>query len=245
MGPLRADVLRHVLVRRSIEVEILDGTLRPGDRIPSERDLADRFRVSRVTVRRALGELAEKGLIDSQHGRGTFVAAPPLGEAPNTLTSFTALGASRGLVPTAIVLSKRIEAATLADSDDFRIAPGADVFVLKRLRLLDGQPVSVDLSRVPLARAVGIDSVDFTRGSLYAALDARGSGPERADYSLAAIAASEVESEFLGVDLGAPLLLTLTTAYDASDRVVEKGRMVYRGDRYQFHASLHRRATPG
>jgi GntR family transcriptional regulator len=229
-----------MLVRRAIEAEIADGTLQPGDRIPSERDLAVRFGVSRVTVRRALGELAEKGLIDSQQGRGTFVAARPLGEAPNTLMSFTAMGESRGLVPSAIVLSQRIEPATLADSDDFRIAPGADVFVLERVRMLDDQPVSVDRTRVPLSRVPGLDTVDFTRASLYAELDKRGAAPVRADYAVAAIAANETEAELLRVEVGSPLLLALTTAYDAADRVVEKGRMAYRGDRYQFRASLTR-----
>lgn len=230
----------HRRLARTIADEINGGSLRPGDRLPSERTLCDRFAVSRATVRRALSELAADGLIAAHPGRGSFVAGGPLGEAPNALMSFTELGAARGLEASARVLVAQVEPADLDEAESFGVAPGADVFVLERLRLLDGVPVSVDRSRVPLARAPALADADFTSASLYATLEAAGAGPVRADYALQAVAADPRRAELLGVTPGFPLLRTTTTGYDAAGVLVELGEMVYRGDRYRFRATLVR-----
>jgi DNA-binding GntR family transcriptional regulator len=232
----------HRRVFRAIADEIAAGTLAPGERLPSERELCTLLSVSRATVRRALAELAEEGLVEAHAGRGTFVAtAGPIGEAPNALQSFSELGAARGLVASAVVLLARVRPADLDEAEQFGIAPGSELFELERLRLLDGLPVSIDRSRVPLRRAPELPALDFREASLYEALDAAGAGPVRADYVVHAIAADPERAEHLAVDPGSPLLQTATTSYDESGRVVELGEMTYRGDRYRFRATLRRR----
>ena len=230
-------------VTRALRDEIAQGSLAPGDRLPSERELGRTLGYSRQTVRRALAELVAAGRVTVRRGQGTYVAAPPVSEPPGALTSFSAMGRARGLTPGASVLNAATEPATIEDSELFGIAPGAPVLVLERLRTLDGLPVSVDLSRVPLARAPGLADVDFTVASLYAELDAAGHGPVRADYTVHAVAADARLARLLGVRAGSPVLLTDTTSRDAGGAVVERGRMAYRGDRYRFQATLSRPAA--
>ncbi len=238
---LAADELRHQQVARAIADQISAGALRPGDRLPGERALQERFGVSRATVRRALSDLSAQGLVQAQPGRGSFVAADPLGEPPEVLTSFTAMGADRGLRASATVLVADVVPTTLDEAEAFGIAPGSELFVLERLRLLDGHAVSIDRSRVPLARAPRLPAVDFTTASLYATLDEAGAGPRRAEYAMHAVGADPRQAALLGVAPGFPLLRTTTRSHDAADRLVELGEMHYRGDRYRFRTTLTRR----
>jgi DNA-binding GntR family transcriptional regulator len=231
----------YLRVYRIVADQIASGTLGPGDRLPAERALCEQLGVSRATVRRALVELVEDGLVESSVGRGSFVSSGPLVEPPNALLSLTELGSRRGLVATARVLATEIHPATLEESEVFGIAPGADLFHLERLRMLDDVPVAVDASRVPLARAPHLVDVDFTTASLYATLTDAGAPPARAGYTVEALPATGPEAALLSIEVGAPVLVTLTTAYDPADRVVELCRTVYRGDRYRFRATLARR----
>ena len=139
--------LRSAGLAREIEAEIESGRLQAGRQLPPERELGERFGVSRVTVRSALADLERRGLVDRHPGRGTFVATRRLGESAGSLTSFTELGAQRGLVASAVVLDARTVSASVEDSEAFSMAPGADIYELTRVRLLDGLPISIDRSR--------------------------------------------------------------------------------------------------
>ncbi|MFN8222973.1 MAG: GntR family transcriptional regulator [Gaiellales bacterium] len=240
-GPRRL----HDSVREAIEAQIRSGALPPGSRLQSERDLAERFGVSRVTVRRALDALAREGFVRAAPGSGRYVEAAALTEPPNALLSFTELGAQRGLLATSRVLGARVRPATLEEADAARIAPGANLFELRRLRMLDGVAVALDHTRVPLAVAPDLPTIDFETTSLYAALAAAGASVVSADYSTEACAATAPQARRLGVDPGDPLLLARTTSFDAAGRVVELGETFYRGDRYRFHATLVREQRPG
>ena len=125
------------------------------------------------------------------------------------------------------------------------MAPGADVFELDRLRMLNGVAVALDTTRVPLSCAPELPTIDFRTASLYAVLDTAGTALVRADYTTEAVAADAEQARNLGVTPGSPLLLARTTSYDASDRMVELGETVYRSDRYRFRASLVRKPQPG
>jgi GntR family transcriptional regulator len=240
MALLAAPSALYLQVVAAISADVRGGALRHGDRLPGERELAERFDVSRVTIRRALAELASAGLIESKPGRGNFVTNRVLGESANSLMSFSQMGAERGLTATARVLDVRIRGASLDEADLLLIAPGAPVFELRRVRMLDALPVSIDHSRLPAERVPGIDGVDFSTASLYSTMEGLGCGPKRADYTVRAVAADEGSAAHLDVAIGAPLLTTSTRSFDADGRIVELGEMIYRGDRYQFRASLIR-----
>jgi GntR family transcriptional regulator len=227
-------------VYREISNEIERGVLQPGDRLPSERWLGDELGVSRATVRRAIEELAANGLVEGR-GRASFVSGDALAEPPNTLMSLTELGRSRGLQPSARVLSAAVRAATIDEAEALAIAPGGDLFELERVRMLDGVPISIDRNRVPLRLAPELPDVDFTDASLYEALARTGHAPRRANYELEARGATAPEAELLGLAPGAPVLFATTVAIGEDGRVVDLGRTVYRADRYRFQATLLRR----
>lgn len=220
---------------------IAEGRLRPGDRLPAERALCAELGVSRATVRRALAELVEDGLVEASASRGSFVAGGRLTEPPNALLSFTELGAKRGLVATARVISAEVQPATLDEADAFGVAPGSDVLHLRRLRLLDGLPVAVDATRVPLARVPGLAAADFSTASLYDALEQEGAGPVRADYTVEATGADAAHAALLDLEPDTPVLVATTCAYARDDRLIELSTTTYRGDRYRFRATLARR----
>jgi GntR family transcriptional regulator len=227
-------------VYRQIAREIESGTLQPGDRLPSERWFCDELGVSRATVRRALEELVADGMVESR-GRGSFVTGDALVEPPNTLMSLSELGRSRGLDASADVLGADVRAATIDEADAFGIAPGAELFELRRLRMLDGLPISIDHNRVPLRLLPDALELDFAGASLYEALERAGHAPGRADYELEAREADAPEAELLGLAPGAPVLFATTVAIGEDGRVVDLGRTVYRADRYRFQATLMRR----
>jgi GntR family transcriptional regulator len=228
-------------VYRQIAQEIENGTLQPGARLPSERWFCDELGVSRATVRRAIEELVADGLVEGR-GRGSFVTGEALVEPPNTLMSLSELGRSRGLDATAKVLACLIRPATIDEADAFGIAPGAELFELQRLRMLDGLPISLDNNRVPLRFVPSATELDFTSASLYEAIERDGNRLVRADYELEARAADETEAELLGLTPGAPVLFATTVAIGEDGRILDLGLTVYRADRYRFQATLMRRA---
>jgi GntR family transcriptional regulator len=228
-------------VYRQIAQEIESGTLQPGARLPSERWFCDELGVSRATVRRAIEELVANGLVEGR-GRGSFVTGEALVEPPNTLMSLSELGSSRGLEATSRVLGSRIRPATIDEAEAFGIAPGAELFELQRLRMLDGLPISLDNNRVPLRFAPSAPELDFTRASLYAAIERDGNRLVRADYELEARAAADTEAQLLGLAAGAPVLFATTVAIGDDGRILDLGRTIYRADRYRFQATLMRRA---
>ena len=228
-------------VYRQIAQEIEAGALQPGARLPSERWFCDALGVSRATVRRAIEELIGDGLVEMR-GRGSFVTSDALVEPPNTLMSLSELGRSRGLEASARVLGSEIRAATIDEAEAFGIAPGAEVFELRRLRMLDGLPIALDTNRVPLRVLPSAGAIDFTTASLYDAIEHEGGRLARADYELEARAAGETEAELLGLAPGAPVLFATTVAFGEDGRILDLGQTIYRADRYRFQATLMRRA---
>jgi DNA-binding GntR family transcriptional regulator len=228
----------YAWVHDTLAAGIASGALARGSQLPPERVLCRELGVSRVTVRRAIASLARHGLVTAVQGRGTFVSAPRVAEPPNALLSFTDLAASRGLAAGAQPLSAVTRPASMDEAEEFRVAPGSELFVLERLRLLDDLPVALDSSRVPLACAPTLPGVDWTAASLYRELARAGHEPVRADYAVEAQAADTRAAAALDLSPGAPVLVAETRSYTAADRLVEVGRMVYRGDRYRFRSTL-------
>lgn len=234
-----AQPLYHRVHQRLTE-EIEQGALKPGDRLPSERSLCDELGVSRATVRRAVEELVADGLIEVR-GRGSFVTGGALAEPPNTLLSLTELGESRGLEASALVLDRGVRPATIDEGEVFGIAPGAELFELERVRMLDGMPIALDHNRVPLRLAPALEETDFAGASLYDTLERAGHPLVRADYEAEARLVEGRAAELLGLEPGSPVLFTTTVAFGEDGRVLDVGRTIYRADRYRFQATLTRR----
>jgi GntR family transcriptional regulator len=231
--------LRYQRVQDALAEEISRGRRAPGSRLPPERALAEHFRVSRVTLRRALEELEAGGVV-SRDRAGWIVAGPRLGEPPNALMSFSEMAASRGLTAAARVLESRARQATIDEAEQLSLAPGAPLFELRRLRLMDDVPILVDHSVIPLSYAPELAHVDFEAASLYEELERHGLHPARARFAVEAVAADERHAALLDLQRGEPLLRCHQVTEDDTGRPIELCQMVYRGDRYRFRATLVR-----
>jgi DNA-binding GntR family transcriptional regulator len=212
---------------------IAAGRLTPGDQMPTEKDLAAWFGVSRMTLRHALGQLARRGLVTRAVGRhgGTFVAAPKLEQDLTTLAGFSEQLRRRGMVAGARVLSAAERPAGPAAAAALGIGEHDRVYEVRRIRLADGRPVALEHSLFPAAAFPGLLDGPLD-GSLYELLEVRyGQRPHRAKESLEPVTAGARDAEALEVREGAPLMLVERTAYAVTGQPLEFARDLFRGDR--------------
>jgi len=221
--------------------DIEGGRWRPGDRLPTEDELSARFRVSKITVRQALRELAQLGHIRRQQGRGTFVQRPPIEEGPRELTSFTGEMAGHGLSASSRVLEHAVISATDDVASPLDIVVGAPVFRLRRLRFADGEPMGVQTAFVPMSLVPGIDLLSFAGASLYEVLATRYSlFPASARETHQAVQVSEDIAALLRVPAGSPALAAERLTSLADGRPLEYVQSIMRGDRYRIVLDLAR-----
>lgn len=234
---------RYVSVAHVLAGQIMSGQLT--DRLEPERSLSERFGVSRVTIRRALGLLAEEGLLTPAWGSGWFVADRPLSEPPNTLVNFTELAERRGLKATSRLIRQQERSADMDEAARLQIVPGEKIFVLERVRLLDGVPTLLQLSHLPLSRLPGLAGRDLSESSLYRTLEHFcGVVPVRADFAVEARSSTEEIAGLLEIEPGSPLLWTTQTSYGRDGQIVEWGWGAYPHDRYRFRATLTSTRSP-
>jgi GntR family transcriptional regulator len=223
---------------RHIEADILTGRLAANERLASERELAARLGVARNTLRRALGALAARGLIEARGRNGWVVLARPMTEQ-ETPQGLTAWGARQGLVVTSRVVVSRGAAADPAAAARLRIATGTRIHELERVRLVDGVPLSLDRSTLHPRVIDVVAGVDFSTHSLYQVLRERGGViPTRADVVLRSVTATPYVASLLGIGRGEPLLELEETVFDQYGEPFEASRLLNRGDRYAFATTL-------
>ena len=221
----------------TLEAEIRSGKLGADERLLSERALAQRLQVSRITIRRALALLAEKDLVRSSDRSGWF--AGPVSEGSDALISFSEMGRQRGLAVTSRVLRCVSREATLADAEQLGVAPGSQVCHLARVRCFDGLPIASTEAVVPEYLAPGLHEHDFSSLSLYDVLRTEYRVlPSRGDFAIRAAACEPTEAGHLEIKPGDPVLLFTQTGYDQLGRAFELARTTYRADRYLFRGTL-------
>ncbi|MDH6182151.1 GntR family transcriptional regulator [Microbacteriaceae bacterium SG_E_30_P1] len=241
---IRADYPEPLWVQAAelITKEITSGALKPGSRLPPERELCIQLDISRVTLRKALNKLVEDGLLEASHGRGWYVATTAMSkEWPNSLESFSETARRMGLSATSRVLTSTTYPATIDEAEEFLIAPGTRMFSLDRVRLLDGVPTAIDYATIPLHLVPGFESIDFTTTSLYEQLQLAGITPVRADSTIEAREADEYAAKHLDIGVGKPLLVMHQRVVDATDKPVFASKIQYSGERYRLRTFFARR----
>ncbi len=230
---------------KAIMKEIAAGKLVSGSRLPAERDLLTRLSISRVTLRRALQSLVTDGVLVSSHGRGWYIATEAHQEFPQTLESFSETAARLGLAPSSEVLRAEEAPANLDEAEELGIAPGASVFHLDRVRMLDGVPVAVDQSFFPSIRGFDMSVIDFKTASLFRLLSGAGFDLARAESTIEAQAADKVLARHLGIEQGMPILAMRQLVEDGNGRPVMASTIRYAGDRYRLRTSFSRTGKAG
>ena len=223
----------HAQIEDWLAGAIASGQLAAGDRLPTEHDLAAWLGVSRMTLRHALGELAQRGLVSRAVGRsgGTFVAEPKLDQDLTTLAGFSEQLRRHGLVAGARVLSAAEHPASPAAARALGLAAKEPVYDVRRIRLAAGRPIVLEHSLFPAARFAGMLDCPLD-GSLYELLEQKyGQRPHRAREVLEPVSANQQEAVLLQVAAGAALMLVERTAYDQDGVALEFARDLFRGDR--------------
>ncbi len=219
---------------------ILAGEWRPGDTLPTESDFLERHQVSRVVVRQALDALVQEGLIYRQRGRGTFVAHPTVDQGLVRIVSFTEDMRQRGFKPETEVLGAGLVGATPDIAVHLGVTPGTELVRIERLRLADGEPMSIESSHLVHSFCPDILSqhdfgVEPLREVLERDYDLRlGSARQ----SIRAIAAEPARADVLCIEPGAPLLLIERVSFTQQSVPVEFLRVCHRGDRYVLYNEL-------
>lgn len=230
----------YIQMKELLQSQIQSGARAVGERLPSERELAARYEVSRMTARQALQALVAEGLAHSRVGKGTFVTAPKINQELRVLTSFSEDMSQRGVTPSSRVLVAEVRPADQDVARHLHITPGVRIAVLKRVRLADGQPLALETTHIPYHKCPGLlDRYDFSQCSLYEVLR-RDYGWELAwaDQVIGTRLPEDDECAALELDKGTPVLHFTRVTFDESDQPLEYVRSVYRGDRYQLRAAL-------
>ena len=228
-------------VKTSILRRIETGHWRPGDRLPSEDELAEGFKVSKITVRQALRELAQIGHIRREQGRGTFVRTPRLVAGTRALTSFSEEMRRQGVQASSAVLEQGIVPASADVASTLGIPEDEPVFRLRRLRLADGDPMGVQTAYIPARLVPRIEDIEFSRSSLYDVLSGHYDlVPASAHETHYAFAVAVDDAALLHLDEGAPVMGTELVARLGDGRALEYVRSVMRADRYKIVLDLVR-----
>ena len=226
----------YLQLQRVIQDAVRAGKLKADEALPSERDLARQLGISRVTVRKAIAGLVEKGILVQRWGSGTFIApAMHVEQALSRLSSFTDDMTTRGLKPGAEILDRSSGPASPKELMALGLSPGEPVSRLQRLRLAGGIPMAIEHAVVP-ARYLPDPTV--VEGSLYSVLIARGHAPRRALQRLHAVLLSPDQAKLLDVLAASPALYIERRSFLENGEPVEFTSSYYRGDAYDFVAEL-------
>lgn len=232
------DVKKHVRVRNYLEEQIKHG-LKPHERLPAERELAEEFDVNRLTVRRALAELEREGMIYRIQGSGTFVSGSHIDKSLE-FASFSEDMRARNMRPGSSSVRVAVETAGLTAGYALGISPATPVVRIERVRTADDIPMCLENACLPADLVPGLES-GLQSDSLYDDLQQRfGIVTSRADQRIHVTVLNEESAAALLVPAFSPAFLVKRTSFDARSRPIEYTESLYRGDRYSYSVSISR-----
>ena len=220
------------------------GRLVPGAKLPTERVLAEEFSITRVTVRQALIRMEAEGLIFRENRRGWYVSPPRVRYDPTANTSFTESIAEQGRVAGTTVLSRQQVAASQWERAHLGCAAGDPIFVISRLRTVDGRAILVERIHIKAARCPGLLDCPLDRSMTDLMAEKYGIIEHRAQINMRPTALSEIPAKALGVAVGTPSLYLSRAILDQFDEVVEFDQEYWRHDAIDICVSAERSGEP-
>lgn len=228
-------IFKQIAVQFRQQIE--KGELRFGDVIPGERELAESLNISRMTLRAAIDELVDEGLLVRQRGRGTVVSQVRINKQAQVVgfMSFSEEMRSRGLEPSSSMLAFKSEIADAAVAAQLDLPLGAQVILLKRVRLANGEPMALERCYLPYERFSRLLKFDLSTHSLYDILEKEfDTRPTLCEETVEAVALDAPEARALSVKRGEPALLVTRVTRDARGALIEAEQTLYRADRYRM-----------
>ncbi|HBT47054.1 MAG TPA: GntR family transcriptional regulator [Peptococcaceae bacterium] len=218
-----------------LERQIKSGQYRPGDALPSEAELSEKYGLSRMTVRRSLNELARAGLIRTERGKGTFVSRPELDRAVFVMDVFAKDMASRGMASSVRLLEARLVSAPEKAAQKLQLPIGTKVLYIRRSLLADGEPMAYDRKYLRYDRGRPILENELQYQALPEMVEKHAEAlPVNSRMVLQVTLLNEEEARALRTSPGSPAFLLEQILVAGDGRPVGWGWCIYRGDRYQL-----------
>ncbi|WP_017470870.1 GntR family transcriptional regulator [Amphibacillus jilinensis] len=226
------------IIKKKIQLE----ELQPGDVLPSEREYAEAYNISRMTVRQAINNMVNEGLLYRQKGRGTFIADQKFEQDLSGLTSFSEDMKKRHHMPSNQLISIQLINTTPLINNKLNLAAGDFIYEIKRLRLADDEPIALETIYTPKKFVGEIDKAQVTQ-SFYDYIENQLKlkivhGLQTIEAALA----NKDEIKYLNIKKGDPILLMQRTSYltDQEDTPIEYVKSAYRADKYKFNMHMKR-----
>lgn len=227
----------HVQLKNVLRNEILKGSY--NDQIPSERELMDRFSVSRSTVRRAVSALVQEGILVKKHGKGTFVSRRPIEEWLGNLRTYNEIITSMGMKPSIKLLKQGV---TSSPKDAASMLGVSEFYVIERLRYADDIPVALEKQYYPKDLGFQLAQFDLNNAGIYDLLESSlGVNLWEAEQIISADRPTKEEAELLDIPAGSCVMITDRSLTNSEGKPIEYERSVYRPDMYSFRIKLTRR----
>ena len=236
-GPLP----RYYQLKEIMREKIRTGEWKPGDLIPSERELGEQYGISRMTARQAITELVNEGLFYREQGKGTFVSRHKITQQLIHLTGFTEDIRARGQRPGTKVLSATMKPADDIVAERLRIKSGQLIFFLQRLRLADDEPLAIEISHICFMGCEKLQEEDLEHNSLYRLLETKyGITLVEAEQEIEAGLFNEEAAKTLKVPVNSAALFTRRITYTERDLPIEYAQAMYCGNKYTYYTHMKR-----
>lgn len=230
----------YIQIVELLKEKIVHGEYTIGSTIPSERELAETFHVSRMTVRQSITQLVNSGLLYREKGRGTFVAIPKFEQPLNGLTSFTEDMLARGMEPSSHIIAFKKQVPTFDIREDLNLKDGDEVFSIDRIRNADQKPMAIERMYIPVKLFPNLIEKQL-QGSLYNLVENQyGLEIGNAIQQLEASIVTKEDAKYLNLDTSAVVLLIKRMSFLSNGQPFEVVRSAYRADRYKFITEIRR-----
>lgn len=232
-----SDTPLYVQLANKLSESIGSGEWRANEALPSERTLSEALNISRVTARKSIDILCERGQLTRKRGSGTYITPKLVAQPLSRMTSFSEELGQRGFATASRWLDREIGQAVPLEQLALGLSPNSPVARLKRLRIADEVVMAIETTTIPASYMPDPYSVT---DSLYRYLEANGTVPMRALQHIRAINASPEQAKLAGVATGAAMLHITRVSYLDNGTAVELTHSWCRSDYYEFVAESHR-----
>ena len=228
-------------LKELLRTKILDGSYPSHSQMPSESELGDIYKVSRITVRQALSDLQKEGLIFKIHGKGTFVSKPKAFQNVSRLQGLAEAMSQMGYEVLNQLRSFKFVAANAQIADRLKIPEGTQVAEIKRVRLINREPVSLEITYVPQILGEQLQKADLVTRDIFLILENDcGIALGHADLAIDAVLAEAELIQALKVEEGAPIMRIERLTHATDGTPIDFEHLYYRGDAFQYHLRIDR-----
>lgn len=231
---VRKEVPNYVKIHDSIKKEIENESWKIGQRLPSERDLAERFGVSRMTARQAVTALVDEGILERRVGSGTYVASRRVREKMRGTTSFTEIISSQGKTPSSEVISYIQTLPNDVECEKLKILKNEYIIRMERIRYADELPICFEVASIPYSLVKDFDKKSIT-SNFFKTLVRNGYEISHSEQIIYAKKSSTEIAERLKIRTGSAILGLTQVSYLSDGQAFEYVLSQYVGDRFEFY----------